>query len=274
MARKPSKSTLDKQREAARRIAEKERAARIKEAQKARDAQTRDEMRNLRQTGLYAPTSNKLTKSRRARVKKLTGTFSELLSADTFFFIPLKGNLKDRKKVSRTAKQRNLTATLRGIFLPKGEYTSAKVRKSRKVKGETIIELDGWEKRGEKKRKRKKAIIPLTPLDKLTLRERKLERMAGDLGPLGPNDRYAFEVIDPSDEGHNGYSHNTFDSYDKLLAKLHEYIVSRTKANGLRFLRMVRIVKTTVDEWSTIHPPYQKPRRRRSRAKGARKPRN
>lgn len=278
--KKSSKSSATNQRaslEKARKAEDKrykQRIASLKKQRAAKDKEYKAKLKQLDKIGAYKPKAPTLTKHRKTTINKRLREFSEFLNVDKFFFIPLKGPAKTKRKVSRMAKDRNMKATSKGIFFEKGGHKTAKIKKTRGKAGGYAIELDGWEKKAPSGRtsKKKKELIPLEPLDKLTRQDRRLDKMAKSLGPLGKGEQYAFVIVNVD---YNGYSHQVFSNTEDLINKLKGYVDNQTPEQQAKFMRMVRIVKTTSEVWFKEHPPSDyRNRKRKSRAKGARKPRN
>lgn len=235
---------------------EYKRIARLQKSQHERNL--RAIMRNARGKGIYDPKGTELTKYRRSRLAKIHKEFGDLLNPRKFFFIaPPK---KTRGAVKVRAEGLEYKTTRSGFFIPKENYTVAKLKEDNK-RGELYVERSGKTKRGDNKGKRYRSIIPLASLDDLDREKDRIIHLASQHKLDGKHDQLAFIV---KENGFEGMSKHTFSRIDQLLDHLERY--KKSIAARVQFLRHIDIVKTTSKEWVALQdarPKRKKPSMRR-----------
>lgn len=232
-------------------------------AQRQADKELKDIIKAARKVGLYAPKGIELTPYRRKRAREIKANFAEYIDPNKHFFLP--ANKAAKKRILERASQLQMQTSRTGLFFPKDNYKTAKLKENKKT-GEYGIIRKGKVKRGPNAGKEYTDFTPLPSLDEFDIQRQRLRDMAEELGPLGPGEAFAFEIIEV---GHEGYSHRTFNGGDteRAIDALLEYINTYEKhtAAMVHFMRHIRVVKTQPKTWWEMHPPVSPKRRGRIR---------
>jgi hypothetical protein len=213
---------------------------------KKRAAQYKRDLTRLKNFGIYEPSETLLTKYRKSRINKLIKENSEFFT-DTFFVSAPAGSKDEKRIFFKKAKSLGIKTTKRGLLIPKEEYTSAKLRRSKSKRNEYEVARRHKIKRGPNAGKIYTDIIPSENIDSITSDKGRLQRIADQLGPFGKKDRLAFRIIDNHGEG---LSHFTFSNIRLLLDHLETY--KRSDAARLMLYRSIVIEKTTAVEWQEL----------------------
>ncbi len=226
----------------------KREAAKAREkAAKARDKELSALLKKSSDLGIYSPKSTELTRYRRSRLNQVKREYGEYLNNQKYFFIPV--GKQERKTVTPRAQSLEVVTTKTGIFYPKEGHKSASL-KIDKRRQEFFIERRGKTKAGVNKGRLYRDVTPLTSIDQIDRERDRLTRMAKRLGPLGPNERLVFKVVE---NGTEGYSHGTFSNMNLMLGYLDKY--PKSTAARVNFFRHIKVEKSTVKEWNALHPP-------------------
>lgn len=225
-------------------------------------------MRALQKVGAYDPKGDELTAYRKGRINQLWREIGDKVSPPpgakaSFFFVGTdKLNAKQRKSFLGNAKSLDIATTRKGIFLQKEGQRKARLQYN-KENDEFDVVLTGKVKWGENKGKRISDRIPIGPVDRIGRELERIENVANQFGPMKKGEAISFIVVELGEEV--GASQSTFSD----ARRLRDYIDTRyhrdNKAAKLKFLRMVRVRKTTLTAWGQEHPP--KPKRMARRGK-------
>jgi len=228
----------------------------------------------LKKIGAYNPKTEELTKYRRTQINKRYAKWEQYDTKpgkgkayhqpDKYFFVDATKNMsKGRtKRFLENAKQMNMVTTPKGVFIAKEGQRRATVKYSAK-RNEFDIHLTGKVKKGERKGKAIHDVIPVAPVGKLDQERKRLKDMGSAFGPMKGNERISFIVSENGVE--TGASRNTYKTIDMLIEALERY--EKSMPARLEFYRHIMIRKTTMLEWSQLHPSKQtaKSRLRRKR---------
>lgn len=223
-------------------------------AQKVRDADYKNRLLILRAHGIYNPEDKTLTKHRKATINKRYEEFKEFLDDKKYIYVDAarKGQ-KAKRQIVKSAKQLQMPVTHSGVFVKRGFYKTASIKKYERAGGdEYSIVMYGNREQGRKKQKAS-ARIPLAPLVEIDRQESRLLREVKRLGKLKQDERYVF-VIKSNGGGADGWSKNTFSDFDDIM---HELRTKYTRSNGafIDLMRHVEIVKyEDIEEYYEDHP--------------------
>lgn len=216
----------------------------------ALDKEYKKRLKALQSSGIYAPKSQKLTKSRRRTINKRFREFEEFITGDYYVFVPFPTkNKSKRRAASKLAKQNEMNATRKGVFIQKTKDT---------VSAKMIYDHKSKSYRVEVKRKKigatgEKDITEIIPIEPMGALDDEIARITSDaqaLGPLGKKESIAFKVIS---NGEEGYSHKIFGT----VAELKNYLNARYGSNiafKVGFFRTLTVVKTHNGSWFRDHP--------------------
>lgn len=213
---------------------------------KERDQILTRAMKRASETGVYKPKELKLTKYRRMRATKAIREYGDFLDPRKYFFIKTPKPIK--AKAFERAESLEIKHSRTGLFIAKEGHKKAILKTDRKRK-ELYIERVGKTKRGPSRGVRYKTITPLASIDELDFERDRLRRLAKAIGPLRPNERITFRVIE---NGLEGYSHTTFSNIELLINYLEHY--RKSIAAKVNFFRHIQIEKTTTSQWFAEHP--------------------
>lgn len=234
-----------------------------KQRRRAIDKGVAARMSALKRAGLYNPKDKKLTKYRRARVRNLYAIWRDFLRPDKFFFIPVKGKKKQRRKIIEKAKNLDMVVTKKGIFHEREFTERAAIKYNRKLKEYQIVTKSKI-KSGQNEGKIITKVTPLADIGEVDNLKDRLREHAKSLGPLikrddpRESDVLAFEIRD----NHTSYSLSTFSNEEALLKYLDQY--QRTPGGKIELFRSITIKKTSRRVWLAEHPPQSRSRRRQS----------
>jgi hypothetical protein len=241
---------------------------RAKRKAQKRERDYRHKLKALEKVGAYEPKSDELTPYRKGRINSLWKALGDKVEARpgaraTFFYVPAdKLTGPQRKAFLANARSLDIATTKKGVFLQREGQRRARLAYN-KDNDEFDIVLTGKVKWGENKGKRIEDRIPIGPVDRIGRELERIENVASKFGKMGKGEAISFIVVEQGEEV--GASQSTFSD----AKRLRDYIDTRyhrdNKAAKLKFLRMVRVRKTTLTQWGQDHPP--KPRRMARRGK-------
>ena len=233
-----------------------------------RDRDYRHKLNALKKVGAYEPKGEELTHARKSRINALWKSLGDKIepvpgARVKYFFVPTdKLSAKERRAFLSNAKSLDIQTTRKGIWLQKEGQRKARLAWNAENQ-EYDVHLSGKVKWGINKGKRIEDRIPIGPVDRIGKELDRIKNTAAKFGKMGKGESLAFVVIEHGEEV--GASQATFSNPDRLA----EYIDTRyhkdNKAAKLRFLRMVRVRKTTLIQWDKEHPPKAKRMARRGR---------
>lgn len=224
---------------------------------KERDKELTKLLKNVRGKGIYEPKGNALTPYRRKRLAEVKAQFGQYLDPNENFFLPAKGAARER--IIERAKSLEMATTKKGLFFPKANYKTARLKYDRKH-DEFIVNRKGKVKHGEKAGRIYQSNIPLASLDALDHERDRIRAMAASLGPLEPNERLVFKVMENSNEG---FSHAVFGNVELLLRYLENY--KKKQASKVNFFRHIEVEKSGTKEWFAAHNHNERKPRSRGR---------
>lgn len=173
----------------------KKQAAARERAYKADQRAFERDLKALEKTGIYVPKERKLTKYRKARVRKAYAEFAEQLNPANFLFI--KAPKKKRRKIlKQTATMPDVFKnTKQGFFVAKAGYQKAELKESKRT-GDLYVKRTGKVESGAKVSKTTSSVIPIVSVDELDLFRDKIENAKRTLGPLKDGEVYEFVIHD------------------------------------------------------------------------------
>jgi hypothetical protein len=234
-----------------------------KVAKRERDNQLRALLRRARETGIYNAKANKLTPYRRKRLSKIQRSGqAELLDKNKYFFLPVdKG---DRKKNLPKAEQLKIKTSSKGLFVPRGKYGKAVIKRNDKTGDLTIIRSRKtvW---GNKRGRTYSDAMAIASVDELTKQKDRLREEAALLGPMKSGDRLAFHL---HEKDYDGWSNNTYSDIEQLIEDL-DNRYGMPLASKIQFYKNITIEKSSIVEWKKLHPKGDAGRGGRSIRKGA-----
>jgi hypothetical protein len=225
-------------------------------------------LNELRKVGAYEPTDETLTPYRKSRINKLWRELGDKIEpgpharAKWFFVGTDKLTGPERKHFLENARSLDIATTKRGVFLQREGQRRARLAYNRE-NDEYDIVLTGKVKWGENKGKRISDRIPIGPVDRIGRELERIENVASKFGKLKKGEAISFVVIEQGEEV--GASQSTFTD----AKRLRDYIDTRyhrdNKAAKLKFLRMIRVRKSTLTQWQQEHPPKARRMARRGK---------
>lgn len=229
-----------------------------------RKKQYLSDLRKLKATGLYNPSSNELTSYRKRRINDAIYKHSRELNTDKYFFI------KAPPKAVADARKLKFNTTPKGIFLEKSNFETAKLTKQPRKRAtygapvEYDILIERRIKKGKNQGKIQDKLIPLVSLDELSLEDKRIRKLADAFGPLRKNQYLAYIV---TSYGHEGYSYNQYENIDLLIQDFHNRYDPRL--DFVTLYRQLEIERTTVKQWRERAKSHR-PKRVHRRARNAR----
>ena len=224
---------------------------------KKREKQYTHKLKALKKVGAYEPKDTTITPYRKRRINALWKTLGDKIEPrpgqqDKYFFVDTeKLTGPERRQFIRNAKSLDMITTKRGVFLQKEGQRRAHLAWNNENKEYDIV-LSGKVKWGLNKGKKITDRIPIGPVDRIGRELERIQNVADKFGKLEKGEAVSFVLIEHGEEV--GASHSTFSD----AAKLRDYVDTRyhrdNKAAKLKFLRMVRVRKTTLTTWAAEHP--------------------
>jgi hypothetical protein len=229
-----------------------------------RDKQYRQQLRQLKKTGLYEPISDEPTPFRRHRVEELIHQHRKTLNSDKFLFVtapPI---------AQKIAQRMGMRTTNTGIFVERDNYETARLVRPKRKRGVygktpeyTIIE-ERRIKTGPRAGKIQDRIIPLVPIEELTKDEQRIREQGEKFGPLQKNQHLGY-IIRTKVAGKDieGYSYDMYDDIGDLIEDFRKKYDPRIDFTKL--IRSMHVERSTVLQWKQRAAPHRptKPHRRR-----------
>lgn len=173
----------------------KQKAAAREKAYRASQKQFERELRALEKTGIYVPKEKKLTKYRKARVRKAYAEFADQLNPANFVFVKAPAK-KKRVVLKKTATMPDVFKnTKTGFFVAKDGFKKAELKKSART-GDYYVKRSGKVETGTKASKTTSSVIPIVSVDEMDLFRDKIENAKKTLGPLKKGETYEFVIHD------------------------------------------------------------------------------
>ena len=233
-----------------------------------REKAYRHKLNALKKVGAYEPKGEELTHARKSRINALWRSLGDKIdprpeARAKYFFVPTdKLTGKERREFLANAKSLDIQTTRKGIWLQKDGQRKARLAWNAENQ-EYDVHLSGKVKWGINKGKHIEDRIPIGPVDRIGKELARIKNTAAKFGKMGKGESIAFVVVEHGEEV--GASQATFSDPEKLSQYIDTRYHRDNKAAKLRFLRMVRVRKTTLVDWDREHPP--KPKRMARRGK-------
>lgn len=268
------------QAQSAKSIKEIERQRRAAEAarkaiQREKDKELKATLKKIKGMGIYEPKSFSMTPYRRKRIKSIERQYSEYLSGEDFFFIPVPKAKKNR--VIDRANSLGIPTTRTGLIVPKDKHTKAVLKEN--PKGEFYILRTGKTKQGINQGRKYSTISPLAGLDELEKQKERLRRQAKSLGALKTGERLNFVIVEGGYEGRGTRFFSGPNAIEELFAHIDSYqkdqlandgrLIKKGKSVGalVHFYRHVKIIKSTIYQFNKDYPPRSAGKAGRQRVK-------
>lgn len=239
------------------------------QAARAKNKEYKARLKALQKVGAYEPKSDELTDYRKRQINKLWRSLGDKIAPDKnaqkkYFFVDTdKLTGPERKKFLANAKSLNIATTKRGIFLQKEGQRKARLAWNNENKEYDVL-LTGKVKWGVNKGKTITDRIPIGNIDQIEKEFQRIRNVADQFGTLKKGQAISFIVQEQGEE--TGASLSTFQDSDALLKYIDARYHRDNKAARLKFLRMIRVRKTTIVKWGKEHPA--RPRKRAQKPKG------
>lgn len=224
-----------------------------REFTKQKDKELKGIAKAIRGMGIYEPKALIMTPYRRKRLRSVEREFKPILDGK-HFLIPIRK--QDRKHAIQRAESLGIEHTKSGFILPKGGYKKAVLK--RNSRGELFIERKGKTKSGVNKGRIYRDVTPLASADELDKERDRIRRAVRRLGKFEGKDKLAFVV---EEDGTEGPGTMFFDNVEDLIKWLNGYVMNT--AAHINFLRHVRVMKITQDDFRKKYPPKDRAKPRK-----------
>lgn len=237
-----TKKELQKK-EAAKRKAERERIKRYK-----------SRLGQLLSFGIYIPKDSELTAYRKRQINKKFAEFERYLDPTKYFFVKFGDNRTARKR----ADQMNMITTRKGVFVQKkGGQKKAHIRYDRKLKAD-VIEVIGYTKKGKRKGRKYREVLPLASIDQLMIEKDRLRKAFELETPLSKGEAVAVGIHDKFSGDEPTWSYQLFTTFDLMWDFLIRY--RKTHQQRIELMRHIIFMKVNEKEFArdTLRPQRAK----------------